>query len=520
MVDHPARPAWTSRERLALGLVLLLGVAIYLAYVDRPLDHRIRSSWRQADYLGIARNFYQEGMNILYPRIDWRGAGPGYAEMEFPALPWLAAALYRVVGYHEQVLRILSALLASASLLLFAALARHILPPLGTVFATAAFALNPLLLHLATAMQPEPLMLFLSLLAIALLWRWADRPHGARGMLLTAAAMGAAILAKATASYLGVIFGYEILRRFGRRALVMPVVYVAALVAILPPLAWYAWGHHFWTDYGNSLGLSNGDHFLTTTMLARPRFLLGILKWETLGVFTPFGWLLALAGLAFGAPPVRSALVWYLATWVLFLPAAKTTSADWAYYYHALAVAPGCLLMGSGVAALMLGRVVPARWGWVDRWQPRAAGLLAAATFATLFGLDVAYVQVRDQRPELLAMRTCTLEFASHVPHGALLVVAGDAQRDQHGRPGAYNISMPFAWMDRKGFNYPADELSIDTLDRIAAEGGRYWMASEEELERAAMRAQAERRYHLLATCQHGYSLYDLSPDRGTVSER
>ena len=499
---------WTRRERLALVLVIVVGAGICFAWVGRPLDHRIRSPWRQADYLAIARNFSREDMNILYPRIDWRGATPGYVEGELPVLPWVAAALFRAFGYHEQLLRLLSALLGVGSLVLFAALARRLLPPVGALFATAAYALNPLLLHLATAMQPEPLMLFLSLVAVALSWRWADRPHHTGRLLLAAAAIAAAILAKATAVYLGLVLGGEILRRFGRRAFVMPEVYAAALLAILPPVAWYVWALHFWTEYGNSLGLSNGDHFLTLAMLTPPRFLIGILEWETLGVFTPFGWGLALAALASDWRRMARPLTWYLATWALYVPAAKTTAADWAYYYHAISVAPACLLMGRGVAALALDRWrLPAGW---PRWT---AGLLAAATLIALLALDVIYVRLRDDRPELLAMRTCALEFAPSVPPDQMIVVAGSPDYDQYGRSGAYNVSMPFAWMDRHGFNYPENALNVDTLDRIAEQGGRYWMASAAELESDALRrAMRERKYRLLATCAGGYFLYDLRP--------
>jgi hypothetical protein len=67
---------------LFLGL-FFLGAWIRSLDVWRPVDGRVRESWRECDYAAVARNFYREGMNILYPRIDWRGDGPGYAEMEF-----------------------------------------------------------------------------------------------------------------------------------------------------------------------------------------------------------------------------------------------------------------------------------------------------------------------------------------------------------------------------------------------------------------------------------------------------
>ena len=43
-------------------------------------------------------NYYREDMNLLKPKIDWRGDGPGYTEMEFPIYPWLIAGFYKIFG--------------------------------------------------------------------------------------------------------------------------------------------------------------------------------------------------------------------------------------------------------------------------------------------------------------------------------------------------------------------------------------------------------------------------------------
>jgi len=91
--------------------ILLLGIALRVAWVGRPLDHRIRAPWRQADYTQIARNFAREDPNLLHPRIDWRRDGPGLVEMEFPLVPWTAGMLDRLFGYREQYLRLLGTLL-------------------------------------------------------------------------------------------------------------------------------------------------------------------------------------------------------------------------------------------------------------------------------------------------------------------------------------------------------------------------------------------------------------------------
>src|SRR5579863_5616932 len=88
--------------------IVMLAAAVWAIDLWRPFDGRTRASWREADDAAVARNFYREGMNVLYPRIDWRGNGPGFAEMEFPLFPWTIAALYETFGFHEVLGRILA----------------------------------------------------------------------------------------------------------------------------------------------------------------------------------------------------------------------------------------------------------------------------------------------------------------------------------------------------------------------------------------------------------------------------
>ena len=200
----------------ALLLILLVGIAGRVAYVDRPLDDRLLAPWREADYVQLARNFYREGASFFYPQIDWRGDTPGYAEMEAPIVPWIGAALYRRYGYNEALLRIPAAVLGVLGLVTFAILARTALPPLGALFATAAFAVNPLLVYLGNAMQPEPLMLLLSMIAIGLIWRWERAPRFVT-LLAACGATALAILAKSPAAYLGLVLAYTVLRTRGQR---------------------------------------------------------------------------------------------------------------------------------------------------------------------------------------------------------------------------------------------------------------------------------------------------------------
>ena len=41
--------------------------------------------WRQCNTMAVARNFYEEGMDILRPRVDRRGSTDGVTGMQFPS---------------------------------------------------------------------------------------------------------------------------------------------------------------------------------------------------------------------------------------------------------------------------------------------------------------------------------------------------------------------------------------------------------------------------------------------------
>jgi 4-amino-4-deoxy-L-arabinose transferase-like glycosyltransferase len=508
MTDTAApRDARRFITRLMVAIVLA-GAALRLAYVNRPLDDRMRAPWRQSDYTQIARNYWREDANLFHPRIDWRRDGPGLVEMEFPLLPWTAGMLYRLLGYHEAILRALSTVLEIGGLLLFAGLARRSLPQPGALAAIGFYAFNPILIYLSTAMQPEPLMLFFSLLSVVLLARW-DRTGSSATLLLAGAALGSAILAKAPAACLGVVFAFVILRRLGLAALKKASVWAAAILAVVPSAAWYLWAERFWILYRNSLGLSNESFFLGLDMLHDPKWVLGLLKLETVGVLMPLGWILLLAARHAPHPATALPFVWLGSVWTLFVVSARLTSGDWAFYYHSLAVAPACLLMGAGVAALrdpgpqrVLGR-------GPGRPRQSVGTALAVGTIVFLVAATVVMIRGRDRHEDLRAMRACGLRFVTQIPTEGRIVVRGGKMYGRYGNPVAHDQSMLFAWLDRKGFTYGNEELSTSLLAGIAARGGRYWIAEAWEL-KGALRQEAATRFRLLAQCEPGYYLYDL----------
>src|SRR6185295_2939686 len=190
------------------------------------------------------------------------------------------------------------------------------------------------------------------------------------------------------------------------------------------------------------LGVSNESHFIGADMLVPPRFLVGLVKWETLGVFTPAGWLLAAAALRRPFARIERLVVWYASACVFYVVCARTAADDWAFYYHGLSVAPACLLMGAGVRAFQESRVVPRGLARLVPWEHGLGRLLLATTIVGLVLATSYVVYKRDRQPHLRDMRECMLAFTAQVPPDGAIVVNGGAMRDQYGRPVAYNESM------------------------------------------------------------------------------
>lgn len=503
---HGVRAAWL--------LALSLGALLRLEDAGRPLDHRSLSPWRESDYVGIARSYARETLDPLRPRVDWRDDGPGFAEMELPVLPCAAGLLDRTFGEDELRMRWLSALASVAGLLVFAGLARATLSRVAAPCATLLFAVQPLVVYLAPAMQPDGAMLLFTLLAVRRLWRFEESGSG-RDLIVAAACAGAAALLKAPGALVGFLLVEAVVRVRGLRGALRLDVLAAAACALVPAGAWYAWAHHFWIEYGRSLGLSNETHGLNLAVLSSPAAFLGNLREELHHVFSLPGLLLAAAAVAL-RPAFGPRLLRFGGAVALFYFLALDTSGDeWAFYYHALSAAPAALLMGAGFGALLeFAPRARERRPWLATGATASAWLLAAASAIALLHATTGLREVRDQDDARRDAFACAQEFRADLPPGARIVCDGGAATDVHGHPVAHNASTWFAWLDRHGATYASGTASLAELDAYARRGGWYWIAKERELADPAFRAAVDARHRLVASCGGAYRLYELVAGR------
>jgi 4-amino-4-deoxy-L-arabinose transferase-like glycosyltransferase len=514
------------------------------------MDGTVREPWRECDIAAVARNFYAEGMNIFYPRIDWRGDGPGFAEMEFPALSWAIALLYKTFGLHEQLGRIIPFLFSIGTLWIFFLLAKRLLAGRASLLALAFFVLSPLAIRVSNSLQPESMMLFFLIAAVYAFIRWLEEGSW-QWYWLAAGTTACALLAKVNSAHIGLLFAALLLMRQGLGSLRNWRVWVLALLAVLPAALWYLHAHHLWLTYHNSLGLSNEYHWIGWDFFTNPRFVVGIVKIELLFVWMPLGWLAWAYAILRGRRQGTSvAVLWMLSVLAYYVATCRTTSEEWAIYYHVASVPPAALLFGlgadmaigkagaRGVAGLVLAgatalMVVMARLALGSPPTIPTAiatatiGGVAATALAASTGRGTAEGRMRARRLGQLAvvfsvassflfsgfriakdihpshMRTvyeCAREVEPSIPPGDLIVASGGHNADEDGLPLAINAPYLFYWLGHKGFNIAIEEQSVAALESLASRGARFFVAERDALaEKAGFEAEMRAHFPLVA---------------------
>lgn len=239
-LSHPWRAA----------LIVAAGVAARLLAIDAPpFDYH---AIRQYDTAAIARNFAEEEMNPLHPRIDWRGDSTGYVESEFPAYTFLVALLYRAFGAHEWLGRLLNVLLFALSATLLHRWAVRLLGDRPALLAIFFYTAMPLAVFFNRTVQTDTLLCFASLVSVYAFegWTKSGRP---RHLAASAAGTALALLIKPFTAYLALPLGYLAYRRFGPRLLRQPALWLYGAAATVPALLWYRHAYRLWEEHGNTL---------------------------------------------------------------------------------------------------------------------------------------------------------------------------------------------------------------------------------------------------------------------------
>lgn len=497
-------------------IIALFTAAALLRLADtfRPIN---QASWRECDLGAISRNFVHEGMDPRYPQIDWRGDGPGYAEMEMPIFPFLTAVSYEVFGFHEQLDRIWAFVFSIGALIFFFRLAREYLSFFSSTVAFAFFALNPLIVDESTAIQPEGLMLFSYIAAVYFFVRWL-KTEGIAPFTGAVAMTALALLAKAPAAHIGLFFGILLFQKYGLNLIRQGNVWLFGMLTTLPAALWYLHAKNLWLTYGNSLGVSNEYHWIGLDFFTTSDFLGGILKIEFFYVWMSFGLIAAIFAIWKGRRELlaKHALIWLASIFALYIIAVRTTSEDWASYYHVFSIPPAALIFGLGIKKL-----------W-DYAQELAERFSSRSLTANLGQLSIIFIVVTAVSATLLLeakqvranflekhnsdpARACAEQMKPAMKNDGLIVASGGHCVDKNGYALAYNASFMFYWLDRKGWNVCIEEQSVGKIETFADEGAQYFVAQKAMLtQKEGFEEDLRKNYTVASECGQ-FIVFDLT---------
>ena len=466
-----------------LYIVLALGLALRLVNLQDPLIDK--QAWRQTDTAAIARNFYEEGHSLFYPRVDWRGTTSGYVETNFPLYPFVVALLYAVAdGSYEWLGRLVAALCsAAAAALLYWLGLRLGMGRLGALLAALLYLLFPMSIYYGRTFMPEALMILLSVGSLWAFARWIDssrRWDFALAVLLAALCF----LVKIPTLYLGFPLVALAWLHWRWRFAFKPVLWLYLVLALAPAVLWYWHASLLFEETGLTFGIWNryGYDKWDRSLLFTVDFYLTLLERFWHSVYTPAGAILVLAGLAL-APSQRRE--WTLWVWMggLVLYVFVVPEGNRRLHYYQLPFAPvGALLAGRVLEAIIGADTAAAGWcrfarNWTHYWRVvLVCTLIVGVAAYSAWAVRPYYAQPNNWHNYYQSCHLVGRILDAKLPQDALLVI-GD-EDENTGVPHRSQSPTLLYYCHRKGWQITPDEFAPDRLDSLAAEGADYFLVA------------------------------------------
>ncbi len=201
------------------------------------LDH---PGWRQGDTAAIARNFARLQFDIMRPQTMYNGAPPNYVELELQIVPFIAAALYNVLGIHEIFGRLVSIAFSLATVVTIAYFARWLFgSAIAGLLAAFFYAVFPGSVYYGRTFMPDAAMVFFLTAGLYACARYLveDERLSGRGLTWPTVLLTLAYLAKPVSVLALVPLAGMIWQRLRTRRS-LPIVPAAVLIVVPLLILW------------------------------------------------------------------------------------------------------------------------------------------------------------------------------------------------------------------------------------------------------------------------------------------
>ncbi len=222
-----------------IGLLLLFIFTTRLPYLTHsPFESG--ESWRQGDTESMARNFVEERFNLFFPQLNYDGAAPNYAQLEFQITTFLIAILYKIFGISYLFARLVPLLFFIGSAYFLYLITKKYYPVETAWLSTALYAIFPLNVYFSRAIMPESAALFFFLGAFYFFNEWIEKEKN--WLIVTSALMTAlAIAVKTPAIFVGIPMLAMSLIKYRKRIFFIWQLCFFAGVSLLLPFIYFKW---------------------------------------------------------------------------------------------------------------------------------------------------------------------------------------------------------------------------------------------------------------------------------------
>jgi hypothetical protein len=233
-------------------LIAILVIAAILRFdqIKQPLTDAF--SWRQTSTAMMADNYYRRNWNIFYPEISWNGPGPSYNGREFQTVSYIAALLYTLIGQHDWIGRSVAVTFGLWGIFALYQLVRRVWDEEHAIVSAAVMALLPGSIFIERSFLPDPAMVALVTTSAWMLVAYCQTER-LRYLILASVIGMWGFLSKIPGLIVAIPMLYAMLAILGLKRILQPkkltTISVAAVLTLLPVVAYYLWARHLALSY-------------------------------------------------------------------------------------------------------------------------------------------------------------------------------------------------------------------------------------------------------------------------------
>lgn len=228
-----------NRSLFVLSILVVLIVLMRMPYIgNSPFE--TGEYWRQGDTESMARNFVEDRFNILFPQLNYDGAPPNYAQLEFQIMTFLIAILYKIFGFHYELARLIPILFFAGSACYLYLISKRFYSSKVAFVITLLYAIFPLNLFYSRAIMPESAVLFFTIGAFYYFSKWIETEK-IKTLLMGTLMTALAILVKIPAIFIGIPMLWMSIVKYKRRIFFTWQLWFFAIISLSLPALYFKW---------------------------------------------------------------------------------------------------------------------------------------------------------------------------------------------------------------------------------------------------------------------------------------